>query len=65
MNAIGGYFEIEEEGIGIFPHKDAILLNTGRNALEYILSALGSIKKIYLLQLIVSLILVVCYFHLQ
>lgn len=48
MNAIGGYFEIEEEGIGIFPHKDAILLNTGRNALEYILSALGSIKKIYL-----------------
>lgn len=48
MNAIGGYFEIEEEGNGIFPHKDGILLNTGRNALEHILSTLDSIKRVYL-----------------
>ena len=34
MKVIGGYFELAdyEEGKG-FPHKDGILLNTGRNAL--------------------------------
>jgi len=48
MKAIGGYFELEDEGVGIFPHKDGILLNTGRNALEYILTSLSDIKGIYL-----------------
>lgn len=49
MKAIGGYFELAdyEEG-GIFPHQDGILLNTGRNALEYILRSIGKVKHIYL-----------------
>lgn len=46
--AIGGYFEIEKAGNGIFPHSKGILLNTGRNALEYILQLLPDIKKVYL-----------------
>lgn len=48
MKAIGGYFEIENEGVGIFPHKAGILLNTGRNALEYILLSISDIRRIYL-----------------
>lgn len=49
MKAIGGYFELAdyEEGKG-FPHQDGILLNTGRNALEYILRSIGDVKCIYL-----------------
>ena len=49
MEPIGGYFELAdyEEGRG-FPHQDGVLLNTGRNALEYILRNLGEIKGIYL-----------------
>lgn len=49
MKAIGGYFELAdyEEG-GVFPYQDGILLNTGRNALEYILRSIGEVKHIYL-----------------
>lgn len=49
MHAIGGYFELAdyEEGKG-FPHQKGILLNTGRNALEYILRSIGEVKRIYL-----------------
>ena len=49
MQAIGGYFELAdyEEGKG-FPHQNGILLNTGRNALEYILRSIGEVKRIYL-----------------
>lgn len=49
MKAIGGYFELadHEEGC-VFPHQDGILLNTGRNALEYILRSIGEVKHIYL-----------------
>lgn len=49
MQAIGGYFELAdyEAGKG-FPHQDGILLNTGRNALEYILRCIGEIKGVYL-----------------
>lgn len=49
MKAIGGYFELAdyEEGRG-FPHPDGVLLNTGRNALEYILRSIGEVKGIYL-----------------
>lgn len=49
MQAIGGYFELAdyETGTG-FPHNEGILLNTGRNALEYILRSIGEIKCIYL-----------------
>lgn len=49
MEAIGGYFELAdlvEEGR--FPHNDGVLLNTGRNALEYILRSIGKVKRVYL-----------------
>ena len=46
MKAIGGYFGLELYD-GIEYHVDAIRLNTGRNALEYILIA-KKYKKIYL-----------------
>lgn len=48
MDAIGGYFELENTGTGRdFPHNDGIFLNTGRNALEYILLSITHISKIY------------------
>lgn len=43
---IGGYFEIELK-LGSEYHKDAIRLNTGRNAFEYILKT-KQYKKVYL-----------------
>lgn len=47
--AIGGYFELADYASGNgFPHQDGILLNTGRNALEYILRCNGEVKGIYL-----------------
>ncbi|MES2779041.1 MAG: hypothetical protein V4651_03990, partial [Bacteroidota bacterium] len=46
MKSIGGYFELELSVKDSF-HKDAIALNTGRNALEYLLLA-NSYSKIYL-----------------
>ena len=49
MNAIGGYFELADlVERGEFPHNDGVLLNTGRNALEYILRSIGDVKHIYL-----------------
>ena len=49
IKPIGGYFELaDRETAGNFPHKDGILLNTGRNALEYILRSIKDIKSIYL-----------------
>ena len=49
MEAIGGYFELAnyEEG-SVFPYQDSILLNTGRNALEYILRSIEEVNHIYL-----------------
>jgi hypothetical protein len=46
MKEIGGYFELELPQ-GKEYHKDAIRLNTGRNAFEYVLRARGY-KKVYL-----------------
>ena len=47
--AIGGYYEIETLGEGKgFPHEDGLMLNTGRNCLEYILQSIGGIKKAYI-----------------
>ena len=38
MDAIGGYFELADcEQADNFPHINGVLLNTGRDALEYIL----------------------------
>lgn len=46
---IGGYFEPEPdcEGKGN-PHPSAAWLNTGRNALEYVLAILPSVRKVYI-----------------
>ena len=44
--AIGGYFELELNS-GLEFHNDAIRLNTGRNALEYLLRV-NNYKKIYI-----------------
>lgn len=47
--AIGGYFELADLVGGCrFPYSDGVLLNTGRNALEYILRSIGEVKRIYL-----------------
>jgi len=48
MKPIGGYFELADREQGEFIHKDGVLLNTGRNALEWILLSIGCVKKIYL-----------------
>lgn len=48
MEAIGGYFELADYEEGVFPHQDGVLLNTGRNALEYILRSIGDVRGVYL-----------------
>ena len=48
MNSIGGYFELADREEGQFPHINGVLLNTGRNALEYILRTIGTVRKVYL-----------------
>lgn len=46
---IGGYFEIEKTGKGgNFPQYEGVLLNTGRNALEYVLASAGNVSCVYL-----------------
>ncbi|MBR5082899.1 MAG: hypothetical protein IKX35_10715 [Bacteroidales bacterium] len=44
---IGGYFELELPNCGGFLHDDGILLNSGRNALEYVLRTLGDVKHLF------------------
>ena len=48
MHAIGGYFELADYEEGVFPYQEGVLLNTGRNALEYILCCIGEVKLVYL-----------------
>lgn len=48
VKEIGGYFELELKKIGSFPHSDGICVNSGRNALEYILLSLPLIKHIWI-----------------
>lgn len=49
IKPIGGYFEIETFGNGgNFPHPDGLKLNTGRNALEYILASIGNVSRVYI-----------------
>lgn len=48
MKSIGGYFELADREQGEFIHSHGTLLNTGRNALEWILLSLGSVRKVYL-----------------
>lgn len=46
---IGGYFEPEADCAGKGnPHSAAAWLNTGRNALEYVLASLPSVRKVYI-----------------
>ena len=73
MKAIGGYFELEDRGVGIFPHSRGVLLNTGRNSLEYILRSISNIKQIYLpyytcevvLEPIKKLSIPYCFYHIN
>ena len=49
MKEIGGYFELELPAGNIkFLHSDGILLNSGRNALKYILKSVGTVGKIWI-----------------
>lgn len=45
---IGGYFELELPDKGGFPHDDAVLLNSGRNALEYVLRSLNEVCRLWI-----------------
>ena len=46
--AIGGFFELELLDRGSFMHDDGVLLNSGRNALSYVLRSLPDIKHIWI-----------------
>ena len=47
MDSIGGYFELELRERSSFPHDDGALLNSGMNALEYVLLALGNVSHVW------------------
>ena len=46
MDSIGGYFQLETNDFGSIFHDKAIAVNSGRNALEYILLS-NNYRKIY------------------
>lgn len=49
IKPIGGYFELAERvGEHEFPIREGAFLNTGRNALEYILRCIPDLKHVYL-----------------
>jgi hypothetical protein len=49
LSPIGGYFGMEFKRMQPdFPHKEGVLLNSGRHALEYILLNLGKVDTVYL-----------------
>lgn len=48
MKEIGGYFELELSKFNNMPHRDGILLNSGRNALEFVLRSICQIDKLYI-----------------
>lgn len=45
---IGGYFELELSHKSSFPHSEGICLNSGRNALEYILKSISPISRLWI-----------------
>lgn len=57
MKEIGGYFELELMDRGGFPHDDGILVNSGSNALEYILRSLGDVKCVWVPYFTCSIVL--------
>lgn len=48
LREIGGYFELELNSSFEIPNGAGYLVNSGRNALELILSALGDIKQVWI-----------------
>lgn len=46
--AIGGYFELELPDYGGFLHDDGILLNSGGNALEYVIRSLADVRHLWI-----------------
>lgn len=48
MKEIGGFFNLELAKRGEYFRGDAIFLNSGRNALEYILRSLGEVSKLWM-----------------
>ena len=46
-DAIGGYFELELPKRGSFVHDDGVLLNSGRNALEYVLRSMPDVRHLW------------------
>lgn len=48
MKEIGGYFPLELPHVGNMPHTDGLMVNSGRNALELVLSSLKSITRVYI-----------------
>lgn len=49
IKPIGGYFELEKTDCGgNFPQAGGVLLNTGRNAFEFILASIKGILKVYI-----------------
>lgn len=47
-DGIGGYFELEIPDRGGFLHDDGVLLNSGRNALEYVLRSLPDVRHLWI-----------------
>ena len=45
---VGGYFELELPDFGGFLHDDGVLLNSGRNALEYVLRSLPNVSHVWI-----------------
>lgn len=48
MKEIGGYFELELSKFNNMPHRDGILLNSCRNALEFVLRSISQMAKLYI-----------------
>ena len=48
MEPIGGYFSLELRKGNNFPQSGGFLLNTNRNALEFLLRMLGNARMVYL-----------------
>ena len=47
-NEIGGYFGLELRKNDFFLHSDGILLNSGKNALRYIVESINDISHIWI-----------------
>lgn len=48
MNSVGGYFELELCYHKGFLHDEGVLLNTGRNAFEYVLRSLPCVRHLWM-----------------